>query len=187
MLGQHLRRCPNIKPTLINSLRRWQIFNNNVSCLPGPVFSYKLRYIVGFWLVEMAISTNQKPTIYRNLYENTGPGSQPLLQVNSNRHSSRCNGHKTTNMRRWPNVGLMLAHRLRRRPSINSRLGQSLMFVVKTTALGLCKYLLQVDRWYIYRGDDQSTPSTPKHAHPWLGQAMVAYYTRARLADSSVI
>ena len=39
--------------------------------LPGPVFSYKLRYIVGFWLVEMAISTNQKPTIYRNLYENT--------------------------------------------------------------------------------------------------------------------
>ena len=40
---------------------------------PGAVFSYKLRYIVGFWLVEMAISTNQKPTIYRNLYENTGP------------------------------------------------------------------------------------------------------------------
>ena len=39
----------------------------------GPVFSYKLRYIVGFWLVEMAISTNQKPTIYHNLYENTCP------------------------------------------------------------------------------------------------------------------
>ena len=38
-----------------------------------PVFSYKLRYIVGFWLVEMAISTNQKPTIYRNLYENMDP------------------------------------------------------------------------------------------------------------------
>ena len=34
---------------------------------PGPVFSYKLRYIVGFRLVEMAISTNRKPTIYRNL------------------------------------------------------------------------------------------------------------------------
>ena len=44
---------------------------HNVS---GPVFSYKLRYIVGCWLVEMAISTNQKPTIYRNLYENMGPG-----------------------------------------------------------------------------------------------------------------
>ena len=39
----------------------------------GAVFSYKLRYIVGFWLVEMAISTNQKPTIYRNLYKNTAP------------------------------------------------------------------------------------------------------------------
>ena len=38
------------------------------------VFSYKLRYIVGFGLAEMAISTNPKPTIYRNLYENTGPG-----------------------------------------------------------------------------------------------------------------
>ena len=37
-----------------------------------PVFSYKLRYILGFWLVE----TNQKPTIYRNLYENT---SQAVL------------------------------------------------------------------------------------------------------------
>ena len=40
---------------------------------PGAVFSHKLRYIVGLWLVEMAISTNHKPTIYRNLYENTGP------------------------------------------------------------------------------------------------------------------
>ena len=46
---------------------------------PAAVFSYKLRYIVGFWLVEMAISTNQKLTIYRNLYENTGP----VFQVNS--------------------------------------------------------------------------------------------------------
>ena len=34
-----------------------------------------LRYIVGLWLVEMAISTNQKPTIYCNLYKNTGPAS----------------------------------------------------------------------------------------------------------------
>ena len=32
-----------------------------------PVFSYKLRYIVGFGLVEMAISTSPKPMIYRNL------------------------------------------------------------------------------------------------------------------------
>ena len=39
----------------------------------GPAFSYKLRYIVGFGLVEMAISTNPKPTIYRNLYGNAGP------------------------------------------------------------------------------------------------------------------
>ena len=37
---------------------------------PGPVFTYKLQYIVGFGLVEMATSTNPNPTIYRNLYEN---------------------------------------------------------------------------------------------------------------------
>ena len=31
----------------------------------------KLRYIVGFGLVEMAIATNSKPTIYRSFFENT--------------------------------------------------------------------------------------------------------------------
>ena len=40
--------------------------------------TYKLRYIVGFWLVEMAISTNQKPTIYRNLYENTAAAGHKI-------------------------------------------------------------------------------------------------------------
>ena len=30
-------------------------------------FSHKWRYIVGFEIFEMAISTNQKPTIYRHL------------------------------------------------------------------------------------------------------------------------
>ena len=48
-------------------------------CFTGPVFSYKLRYIVGLWLVEMAISTNHKPEIYRNLYENTDPEFLPTL------------------------------------------------------------------------------------------------------------
>ena len=35
---------------------------------------YSISCQIGFWLVEMAISTNQKPTIYRNLYDNTSPG-----------------------------------------------------------------------------------------------------------------
>ena len=39
----------------------------------GAVFSYKLSYIVGFGFVEMAISTNPKPTIHHNLCENIGP------------------------------------------------------------------------------------------------------------------
>ena len=34
----------------------------------------KLRYIVGFGSVEMAISTDPNPTIYRSLHEKTGPG-----------------------------------------------------------------------------------------------------------------
>ena len=41
--------------------------------LAWPVLSFKLRYIVGFKLVEMAISTNPKPTTYRNFHENLGP------------------------------------------------------------------------------------------------------------------
>ena len=36
-----------------------------------PLFSDKLRYDVGFRLVAISIATNPKPTIYRNLYENT--------------------------------------------------------------------------------------------------------------------
>ena len=56
-------------------------FEKVPSYFTGAVFSYKLRYIVGFWLVEMTISTNQKPTIYRNLYENTGPDIQPFQCV----------------------------------------------------------------------------------------------------------
>ena len=37
-------------------------------------------YIVGFGLVEMAISTNPKPTIYRNLYENTDTESTDMTE-----------------------------------------------------------------------------------------------------------
>ena len=32
------------------------------------------------------------------------------------------------NLRRWPNIGLLLAHRLRRWPNSNPKLGQRLMF-----------------------------------------------------------
>ena len=41
----------------------------------GPVFLYKLRYIVYIGLVEMATPTNPMPTIYRYLFENTNPGN----------------------------------------------------------------------------------------------------------------
>ena len=52
------------------------IYSERSGRMTGPVFSYKLQNIVGFWLVEMAISSNQKPTIYRKLYENTGPDNE---------------------------------------------------------------------------------------------------------------
>ena len=49
-------------------------------CHKGLIFSYKLRYIADFGLM-IVISTNPKPTIYRNLYQNTGPGSMCINMV----------------------------------------------------------------------------------------------------------
>ena len=45
---------PKIKFSLTYSFTHLQI--------TGPAFSYNLRYIVGFGLVEMTKSTNPKPT-----------------------------------------------------------------------------------------------------------------------------
>ena len=56
----------------------------------GSLFSYKLRYIVGFGLVEMAISTNPKPTIYRNLYDT------PLIQQVVTQFQSAQRWHERT-------------------------------------------------------------------------------------------
>ena len=47
-----------------------------------PVYSRASYDTVCFWFVEMmAISTNPKTTIYRNLYDNTGQGAQILCIV----------------------------------------------------------------------------------------------------------
>ena len=51
----------------------WKLTITVVSlCVSGSVSSYKLRYTVGFGLVEIAISTNPKLAIYCSSYENTG-------------------------------------------------------------------------------------------------------------------
>ena len=105
MLSQRLRRWPNIESALAAPMSAdpWQmqvflfiplslkpcyaILHAGVrrvissQVLLRSVFSYKLRYIMGFWLVEMTISTNQKPTIYRNLYENTGPAVASIVST----------------------------------------------------------------------------------------------------------
>ena len=80
MLGHRGRRWTNVMQEVVLSNIKW--YNNNcmqplltdinLTYSSGAILSYTLRYIVGFGLVEMAISTNPKPTIYRNLYENTG-------------------------------------------------------------------------------------------------------------------
>ena len=55
------------------------------------VYSYIL--FVGFWFVEMAISTNPKPTIYRNLYENTIPVTfSQIGYINPVFNNKRTNG-----------------------------------------------------------------------------------------------
>ena len=86
----------------------------------GPVFSYKLRYIVDLGLVEMAklryivdlglvemaklryyivdlelveISTNPKLTIYRNLYENTGTSYDICLRICLDGHLDQSEGY----------------------------------------------------------------------------------------------
>ena len=46
----------------------------NATVRPDVVL-YKYIDYTNIRLVEMAISTNQKPTIYRNLYENTALSS----------------------------------------------------------------------------------------------------------------
>ena len=51
-----------------------QIFRDYVSERSGSVWSYKLRYIVGIGAAPVASAPlDPKSTIYRNLYEDTGP------------------------------------------------------------------------------------------------------------------
>ena len=61
-------------------------------------------------LVEMAISTNPKPTIYRSLYENMGPGKQAvtddhreLLKFSKNPQDVWINNKSTTH---WQESGI---------------------------------------------------------------------------------
>ena len=65
----------------------------------GPVLSYKSRYIVGCGLVEMTISTNPKPTIYCNLYENTCPGgSGNIICLHTTATENLANLHPESDM-----------------------------------------------------------------------------------------
>ena len=64
------------------------------------------------------------------------------------------------NMRRWPSVGLLLAHRLRRWPNSNPTFGQRLIFAesrwscekIQTLLLnGKQKHMLSVDKVFVWR------------------------------------
>ena len=70
----------------------------------------------------MAISTNQKPTIYRNLYENTGPGPHNTDQQGSVINNAPAKiGHS-------PNAVLILDQRRRRWANIKPALVERLVF-----------------------------------------------------------
>ena len=76
----------------------------------GPVFSYKLRYIVGFGLIEMAISTDPRPTIYRSLYENTASSTNPKSTIYRNLYKNTSPGKidvldVSTSFCQWPAAG----------------------------------------------------------------------------------
>ena len=79
-------------------------------CLPGethlgPYSRTSLGYIIGFGLVEMAIRDgNPKPTIYRNLYENTSPAHHRLQNKTIWEKPINCNEP------RWvkPKIGVTL-------------------------------------------------------------------------------
>ena len=76
LLYLHLARYPdNVKDCRPVIVTCWavQLSNEHSINIKDAVFSYNLRCIVVFRLVEMAISTNLKTTIYRNLYDNTDP------------------------------------------------------------------------------------------------------------------
>ena len=68
----HVRRCQPIIIPVTYSVHVSSVQGRSGRpCLShittGAVFAYQLRYIVGFGLVEMAISTNLEPTVYHNL------------------------------------------------------------------------------------------------------------------------
>ena len=78
---------------------------------------------------------------------NTGPVSQTVGQHRSNidLNVSCLVGALPANTRHWTNAGLMLAHRLRRRPNINTTLVQFLVFAVSAAEAGMSRY--RVDMW----------------------------------------
>ena len=94
----------------------------------------------------MAISTNQKPTIYLNLYENTAPGGSRRLFSGSMQ--------ERRNTTRWPNVGLTFAQQLRRRPNINPALDERVVFT--GIAIGHCHSVIIS---MIYTVADQLVPT----------------------------
>ena len=79
----------NIRHTRMTLMCATASLSNNIGSMPVSVFSYSVRYMIGFRLVEMAIPTNLKPTIYPNLYENTDPGECAWATCTQSRHCEK--------------------------------------------------------------------------------------------------
>ena len=72
--SQNMPRCHSPSKARIQPTACQDAPEHSQEDAPRPVYSYKLQCIVCFGLVKMVISTNLKPMVYRNLYENTGRG-----------------------------------------------------------------------------------------------------------------
>ena len=101
--------------------KRWQP--------PGPVFSYTLRYFVGFWLAEMAYDRQTQdiePMLVYWLCCSNVKDAVPALSQHWFK-LSRLQGTGQHHTRHWMDVDIMLARSLRRRPNVSSILDKGLV------------------------------------------------------------
>ena len=89
------------------------------------------------WSVISITRRGNNITLWSSILYRLYKGQYVWLEV---QHSTNMCYSYPSNTRRWPNVELMLAHRLRRWPNISPTLGQRLMFAGKKTRYNIPKF-----------------------------------------------
>ena len=78
----HTIAVPIVEETIVQTNSSVTLVNSPFYESQGPYSRTSYDYIAGFGLVEVAISTSPKPTIYRKFCENMGPGAQRSSMFN---------------------------------------------------------------------------------------------------------